>query len=74
MKYRYKLTYHLVGGETLVSEEVGEEKSDRYNMKLGMCALMDKKYTIEFVNDDSSIRGINMRNVLYVDLEIEEIL
>lgn len=74
MKYRYKLTYHLVGGETLVSEEVGEEKSDRYNMNLAMCALMDKKYAIEFVNDDSGIRGINMRNVLYVDLEIEEIL
>ena len=74
MKYRYKLSFHMIGGEVLVSETEIEEKSDKEKMELAIRLAMKKDYVIEDTNDGLSVRGINMRNVLYVDFDCEEVL
>lgn len=71
MKYRYKLTFHLVGGEVLVSENVSEEKPQ--DLESGVRTLFKANYITDTFNNGNTVRDINMRNVLYVDLECEEI-
>lgn len=71
MKYRYKLTFHLVGGEVLVSENVIEEKPQ--DLESGIRTLFKMNDVTDTFNNGNTVRGINMRNVLYVDLECEEI-
>lgn len=74
MKYRYKMTFHMIGGEVLVSETESEEKTDKEKMELAINLTMKKDYVIEDTRDGLSIRGINMRNVLYIDIDCEEVL
>lgn len=71
MKYRYKLTFHLVGGEVLVSENVSEEKTPSLEDSVGLLFKMNS--VTETFNNGNTVRGINMSNVLYVNLEFEEI-
>lgn len=74
MKYRYKLTFHMVGGEVFVSESESENKPNKDNIELAIAYTMKKDYLTEITDDLCIARGINMRNVLYVDFEYEEVL